>query len=104
MQQSNFYCKPAPGERVETTLQVPPDLTAAIHGIVTAPDGMPLADVLVLLFRMEDESASAVLIAQVSTDADGHFAFGNLQGDALYRIKVFQQGKQVRTLELTATD
>ena len=97
-----FYCKPAPGERIETALTVAPDISSAIHGVVTTPSGAPLGGALVLLFRVEEDVSS--LIAQCTTDADGHFAFGSLEGDLLYRIKVFQQGRRVRTLTLRGSD
>ena len=104
MKQPNFYCKPAPGERVETTLQVRKDLTSVIHGVISTSDHIPLTEALVLLFREEEGALHPVLVGQVTTDEEGHFAFWNLQGDILYQIKIFQQGKQVRTLEVTLTD
>ena len=104
MQHSNFYCKPAHGERIETKLSVTPDVSAAIHGVVSDPDGAPLPDVLVLLFRVEDPAKRLVLTAQIHTDPDGHFAFGGLSGDTLYRIKLFAQNKRIRELTLSPTD
>jgi len=103
MQDSAFYCKPAPGERIETTLQIAPDTSSAICGTVTDLDKNPLPGVLAVLFRIEDDH-KPILLAQISTDADGQFAFGSLDGNTLYRIKVFQQGKNVRELELAPTD
>lgn len=102
MLHSKFYCKPAPGERIETALTIPPDTSAAIHGVLTDPEGVPLPAVLVLLFRMQDD-ASPVLIAQITTDADGHFAFGGLLGDTLYQIKLFRQHTCARTLEFRSS-
>jgi len=99
MLESTFYCKPAKGERIETRLQITPDLSAAIHGVVLDPEGGPVAAAFVLLFRVEEE-ATPLLLAQSATDRDGHFVFGGLEGDTLYRIKVFQQNWSVRTLEL----
>ena len=100
MNETNFYCKPAPGERIAAALQIAPDPSAAIHGVVSDPEGAPIAAALALLFRAEEEDGKEVLIAQSTTDAEGHFAFWGLAGDALYRIKVFQQGAKVRELEL----
>jgi len=97
-----FYCKPAPGERIETRLTVTPDRSAAIHGVVLDPEGAPLSCALVLLFLAEESPGSQTLLAEAQTDAEGHFAFGCLEGDVLYRIKVFQQGRKVRVLELRA--
>ena len=101
MQDFKFYCKPAPGERIETALTIPPDTSAVIHGVLTDPDGVPLSSVLVLLFRVEEE-APPVLIAQITTDADGHFAFGGLLGDTLYQVKLFPHNTRMRTLEFRA--
>jgi len=101
MQEFKFYCKPAPGERIETALTVSPDTSSAIHGVLTDPEGAPLPATLVLLFQTE-EDAPPVLIAQIATDAEGHFAFGGLMGDTLYQIKIFQQNTRVRTLELSS--
>ena len=101
MSDSKFYCKPAPGERIETALTLIPDTSCAIHGVIRDPDDASLPAVLVLLFRQE-EATPPVLIAQVMTDADGHFAFGGLSGDTLYQIKVFTQNTRVRTLELSS--
>ena len=101
MQDLKFYCKPAQGERIETVLTVPLDTSSAIHGVLTDPDGIPMSAVLVLLFQTT-EDAPPSLIAQVTTDSDGHFAFGGLLGDTLYQIKIFQQNTRVRTLELSS--
>jgi len=95
-----FYCKPALGERIETRLTVTPDTSAAIHGVVLDPEGVPLSCALVLLFLVEENPGAQTLLAQAQTDAEGHFAFGCLEGDVLYRIKVFQQGRRVRVLEV----
>ena len=100
MGEPNFYCKPAKGERIETRLQLPPDTSAAIHGTVLDLEGAPMPGALVLLFRIDEEEDRPVLLAQAATDPEGHFAFGGLEGDRLYRIKVFQQNTKVRTLEL----
>ena len=103
MSDFSFYCKPAPGERIETAFSITSDTSSAIHGVVTDQDGAALVSVLVLLFRIEDD-APPVLIAQCTTDRDGHFAFGGLLGDVLYRVKVFEQNKRVRELTLASSD
>jgi len=99
MNEANFYCKPACGERIETKLQITPDTSAAIHGVVSDTAGTAVPAALVLLFRVEEEQAHT-LIAQAATDSEGHFAFGGLEGDVLYRVKLFRQGAAVRTLEV----
>jgi len=100
MNEANFYCKPTPGERIVTTLRITPDRSAAIHGVVSDPEDAPIPAALALLFQAEEATGKEVLIAQSTTDAEGHFAFGGLEGDVLYRVKVFQQGTKVRELEL----
>ena len=100
MNETNFYCKPAPGERIETKLQIAPDPSAAIHGVVLDTEGAPISAALVLLFRVDEEQSAEVLSAQAATDSEGHFAFGGLTGDVLYRVKVFQRGGKVRALEV----
>jgi len=99
MQDLKFYCKPAQGERIETALTIPLDTSSAIHGVLTDPDGAPIPAVLVLLFQIVEDTPPA-LIAQIMSDAEGHFAFGGLVGDTLYQIKIFQQNTRVRTLDL----
>ena len=103
MSDFHFYCKPAPGEQVETALTIIPDTSSAIHGVLTDPDGASVPSALVLLFSV-GEDASLALIAQCTTDVDGHFAFGGLSGNTLYRVKVFPQGKRVRELSLCGAD
>jgi len=101
MQDHKFYCKPAEGERIETALTISPDTSSAIHGVLTDPDGLPMSAVLVLLFQTAEDALPS-LVAQVMSDADGHFAFGGLRGDTLYQIKLFQQNTRVRTLDLSS--
>ena len=100
MKDIGFYCKPTKGERVETRLQIEPDTSAAIYGVVAGLEGAPLSSVLVLLFRAEEGQETQTLLAQAQTDAEGQFAFGGLDGDVLYRVKVFQQGVKARVLEV----
>ena len=100
MHETNFYCKPARGERIETKLQIPTDRTAAIHGVLLDLEGTAVSAALVLLFRVEEDGIH-VPIAQTAPDSEGHFAFGGLEGDVLYRIKVFRQGGSVRALDVT---
>jgi len=102
MSEANFYCKPAPGERIDTRLQLAPDTAAAIYGVVSDPAGAPIPAALALLFRVEEDPATHTLLAQAATDAEGHFAFGGLESDVLYRIKLFPQGGTTRTLEWRA--
>ena len=99
MQQPNFHYKPAPGERIDTRLVVSPNSAACVFGQVAEPSGTPLAGVLVLLLRIETDTPAGVPVAQMLTDTDGHFAFGGLAGDVLYRAKVFCCGGKARVVE-----
>ncbi|MCL2843255.1 MAG: carboxypeptidase-like regulatory domain-containing protein [Oscillospiraceae bacterium] len=101
MQQPTFHCKLGPGERVETKLTLTPDPASCIFGQVTEPSGTPLAGALALLFRIETDTRLGVPVAQMMTDADGHFAFGGLDEDVLYRVKVFCHGGKARVLEVS---
>ncbi|MCL2368578.1 MAG: carboxypeptidase-like regulatory domain-containing protein [Oscillospiraceae bacterium] len=98
MRDFDFYCKPAKGEQINTHLTLTPDDSAAIYGRVSDGAENPIPGALVLLFR------EGALLAQAVTDGEGHFAFGALMGDVLYRIKVFQQNTRVRELELSSED
>ena len=100
MRNSHFYCKPAKGERIETRLQIAPDVSAAIHGVVADLEGRPIPAALLFLFRVDEDAGALCPLAQTKADPDGHFAFGGLEGDVLYRIKVFQQNENVRAVEL----
>lgn len=103
MNESSFYCKPAPGERIDTQLQLAPDDKSAIHGAVLDLERAPLSGALVLLFQVQSdtEPRGRHLIAQCVTDSEGHFAFGGLWGDRLYQVKIFLQNTNVRTLVLS---
>ncbi|MCL2563720.1 MAG: carboxypeptidase-like regulatory domain-containing protein [Oscillospiraceae bacterium] len=101
MNDANFYCKPAQGERIETKLELAPDISAAIHGVVSDTEGAAIGGALVLLFRVDEQTDKAhTLIAQIVTDAEGHFAFGGLDGDVLYRVKVFRRCGTGRVLDV----
>ena len=99
MQQPNFHCKPVPGERIEAQLVAISDPAACVFGQVMEPVGTPLAGALVLLFRIEPDTPAGVPVAQMLTDTDGHFAFGGLDGDVLYRVKVFCHSGKMRVVE-----
>ena len=94
----NFYCKPKKGQRIETTLQVEREQSAVIHGVLKDPTGEPIVSALLLLFCIEEHADTP--IAQAYSDPDGHFAFWGLEGDRLYRVKLFQQNTEVRELSL----
>ena len=94
----SFYCKPKKGQRIEAVLQVERAQSAAIHGVLRDSGGEPLTEALALLFRADENKD--VPIAQAQSDPEGHFAFGGLQGDTLYQVKIFQQNREIRKLAL----
>ena len=91
----HFYCKPKKDQRIEATFQVERDQSALIHGVVRNPGGHPVADALLLLFSDEKKD---IPLSHARTDSEGHFAFWNLEGDVLYRIKVFQGRGDMREI------
>jgi hypothetical protein len=97
MSSLKFYVKPAPGERVESTLTLPPSQAASIYGVVQTADGTPARGCVVLLY---DEHEPAPL-AQAFTNEEGQFCFGPLVGDRLYIINIYYDDAQIRTLEIT---
>jgi len=96
---AHFYCKPACGELIETTLRLEPDKSAAIHGIVLDPADSPVPGASILLFRIDETQNESALIAKACTDAEGHFVFGSLKGDVLYQIRAFRNDTAIRVLE-----
>ena len=98
MRDFSFHCKPAKGEQIETCLTLASADSAAICGTVSDEEGSPVTGALALLFR------DAALIAQAVTDAEGQFAFGALEGDILYRVKVFRQNTRIRELVIPPAD
>ena len=96
MSSLKFYVKPAPGERVETELILPPAQEAAILGIVRTADGSPAAACTVMLYADGDP----IPLRQAFTDAEGRFCFGPLAGDQLYIIIIYHDHTHVRTLEI----
>lgn len=92
----NIIIKPAPGERIETTLLLPAEQAAVICGQVLHPDGEPAVGVLAVLFS----EASGETIDHTVTDTAGHFCFGSLTPDQLYTIHFHEKHRNIRILEV----
>ncbi len=88
--------RPAPGERVETTLLLPTREEAVICGQVLSGDGEPACGVLAVLFSEKSGSP----IDHTITDEAGRFCFGALQPEQLYIIHLHEKHRNVRVLEV----
>lgn len=91
-----YYVKPAPGERVEAALTLPPAQSACILGTVRLPSGDPAGDCAVLLYADGGDAP----LHQAFTDGQGRFCFGPLPGGQLYIINVYCDSVRIRTLEI----
>lgn len=94
---AKFYFRPTKGEQIEAVVSIEPDLSAAILGTVLDKQGIPVDSALVLLFRHGDEKK---LIDRQVSDDEGHFFFGPIEGDVLYRIKIYKNHIKIRELEI----
>ena len=93
-----FYFRPAKGEQVRTTLYPEAEDRGAICGRVVDDAGAPVQDALALLFRT-DEAGGYTLLGSACTDSAGYFAFGPLEPETLYYIKLTRPSLQLRELE-----
>ncbi|HHU22127.1 MAG TPA: hypothetical protein GXZ52_01715 [Clostridiales bacterium] len=96
---SKIYFRPAKGEQIETVIKLAQDERCAICGRVLDEKGKPVADALILLFRVQDGD-KLQLISRFCTDEDGYFVFGPLDGEVLYLIKIFKGDIKLRELEI----
>ena len=96
---AKFYFKPAEGEHIGTAVTLEKEKAAAICGTVKDKNGNCVGGALVLLFFAEKEKK---LIDRQFTDDDGQFYFGPIEGDVLYKIKVYKNDVKVRELEIVA--
>lgn len=94
-----FYFRPAKGEQVRTTLYPEPEDRGAVCGRVVDAQGAPVEDALALLFRT-DEKGDYSLLSSACTDSAGYFAFGPLEPDTLYYIKLTRNTLKLRELEV----
>ena len=96
---ARFYFKPAKGERVDTTVGIENDKSAAICGTVLGGDGRPVTGALTLLFAAEGDRR---LLGTQTTDEEGQFFFGPIEGEKLYLIKIYKNDTKIRELEIVA--
>lgn len=94
-----FYFRPAKGEQVRTTLYPAEENRGAVCGRVVDESGSPVQDALALLFRT-DGAGEYSLLSGACTDSAGYFAFGPLEPDTLYYIKLTTNALHLRELEL----
>ena len=92
----NIFIKPAPGERIETTLVLEPAESASLCGLTLRADGTPVGGVLALLYA--DDGATP--IDQAVSDEAGRFCFGPLEADRLYTIHLHERHRAIRVLEV----
>ena len=94
----SFYFRPAKGEQVRTTLYPETEDRGALCARVVDASGAPVPDALALLFRADD-TGGFKLLGSACTDAAGFVAFGPLEPETLYYIKLIGGGLQTRELE-----
>jgi len=94
-----FYFCPSKGEQIETEIMLAQDERSAIYGRVIDETGRPVADALMLLFKVYDGDRLQ-LISMFCTDEDGHFIFGPLESETLYLVKVYKDSIKLRELEI----
>jgi|GEM_PF-396089 len=94
-----FYFRPAKGEQVRVTVHPAPEARGAVCARVVDGAGAPAEDVLAMLFRVE-EAGEYRLLGAACTDSAGYFAFGPLEADALYYIKLGGGSLRMREIEL----
>ena len=95
----SFYVKPAANELVETTVHIQPDPRPALLGTVLSGK-KPVQDALVAIYLSGGQVAPDTAAGAIYTDELGHFAFGPLEPQKLYQVRVFKAGPSARNLEL----
>jgi hypothetical protein len=96
---AKFYIKPAEGEHIETTVKIEQEKAAAVCGTVRDKGGAAVEGALVLLFRSAQDKK---LVDRQITDEEGQFAFGPIEGNVLYLIRVYKNSVKIRELEIVA--
>lgn len=96
----SFYVKPAANELVETTVHIQPDPRPALLGTVLAGK-KPVSDALVAVYLSGGPDAPDQPVGSLYTDELGHFAFGPLEPQKLYQVRVFKASGAARNLELS---
>lgn len=94
-----FCIKANEHERIETKVHLMKEIRPAILGTVLNENGKPQSDALVIIYRSGKASQDDKPIATVYTDQLGRFAFGPLEPNHLYEVKVFKFEDNSRFLE-----
>ena len=95
----SFYVKPAANELVETTVHIQPDPRPALLGTVLS-GRKPVQDALVAIYLSGGSDAPDQPVGSLYTDELGHFAFGPLEPQKLYQVRVFKASPSPRNREL----
>ncbi len=91
-----FLLRPAPAERVEVALTLPPSDEAVLCGVVTRADGSPA---VCSLITVEDAETRTPLMHTLA-DTDGHFLLGPIPPNELYYINVYDSATDVRSVQI----
>ena len=92
----DIYFKPAPGERIETTLILPEEEDSCFCAQLLRESGAPVPGVLGLLFT----GSSPEPADQAVSDENGRLFFGPLTPDVLYTLRLHVPHRSVRVLEI----
>lgn len=95
----SFCVKPNAHERIETVVHLQTDPRPALLGTVLNEYGKPVCDALVTIYRSGCAKNNDIPIGTLYTDTLGRFAFGPLEPDNLYQVKVFKYDEKTRILE-----
>lgn len=95
----SFCVKPNEHERIETTIHLQADHRPALIGTVLNETGKPVEDALITIYKSGCASKDDTTIGTVYTDNLGRFAFGPLEPNHLYEVKVFKYDENSRILE-----
>jgi len=77
-----------PNEEQDVCLVLAPEKRAAIHGIVKFPDGTPVKNAIVKLFKKGKDCCDLIPVTFTFTDECGQFLFG-VDSCVNYLVKVF---------------
>ncbi len=80
--------RPRPNQEVDLDLKLKPEKRAAIHGTVKFPDGKPVKNAVVKLFRKGERKCDLKPVTFTFTDDCGQFLFG-VKAKREYVIKAF---------------
>lgn len=95
----SFCVKPNAHERIETTIHLQSDHRPALIGTVLNDTGKPVENALITIYKSGCAKGDDTTIGTVYTDNLGRFAFGPLEPNHLYEVKVFKYDEHSRILE-----